>query len=48
MGTTSSIVQFVQSLNAFFQCPSENGKCKGNLYIGLLVHESLANWNHLE
>ena len=31
VGTTSSIVQFVESFNGFFQCPSENGKCKGNL-----------------
>ena len=31
VGTTSSIVQFVQGFNEFFQCPSDNGKCKGNL-----------------
>lgn len=30
VGTTSSIVQFVEDLNGFFKCPSDNGKCKGN------------------
>lgn len=31
VGTTSSIVQLVESFNGFFRCPSDSGKCKGNL-----------------
>ena len=29
LGTTSSVVNFVNDFNKFFKCPSKNGKCKG-------------------
>ena len=33
MATISSIVAFVQDFNQFFNCPSNNGKCKGMFLI---------------